>query len=217
MAHEGRIVHHRLRRGGADLRPRAGRLADRNPARPGAAQFLRLGFGAHDADVEVRGPVAGRIARRLVPIVLELLVDQHRPLAGHEPQERARRARERHPGLEVRLRAERIRLVVAEHDLLVAREDDRAVEPGRAQRVVEPLVHDREVRAVFAFEPRAELFGRADVAVDGGGANGADVAQPFARFGSVVSGRRSAGGRSRAHGHGPQGFVSVRSAVQSRE
>ena len=73
-----------------------------------------------DADVEVLRPVTGRVARRLVPVVLDLLVDEHRSLARNEPQERAGRLRQRHPSFEVRLDAERVRLVVAEHHALVA-------------------------------------------------------------------------------------------------
>ena len=117
---------------------------------------------SRDADVEVLRPVTLGIARRLVPIVLDLLVDEHRPLARHEPQERARRLRQRHPGLEVRLDAERVGLIVAEHDPLVAGEDDGAVEARRPQRLVEPLVEDREMGAVLAREPRLELLARGE-------------------------------------------------------
>ena len=113
----------------------------------------------------MRGPVAARVARRLVPVVLELLVDEHRPLSRDEPQEGARRLRERHPGLEVRLDLERVRLIVAEDHLLVARKHDRAIELGGVQRFAEPVIHDREVRAILALDPRAELFRRAEVAV----------------------------------------------------
>ena len=143
--------------------PRARRSAAEpiaDPARAAARELARLGVAPGDADVEMLRPIALGVARRLVPIVLDLLVNQHRPLAGDEAQERARRLRQRHPGLEIRLDAERIGLVVAEHGPLVAGEDHRAVEAGRPQRVVEPLVEDGEVGAVLAREPPFELFAR---------------------------------------------------------
>ena len=115
MIQEPRVVDRGLRGRAAAARGALGRRADRDPAGAAARELARLGVAARDADVEMLRPVAFGIARRLVPIVVDLLVDEHRPLARHEAQERARRLRQRHPGLEVRLDAERVGLVVAEH------------------------------------------------------------------------------------------------------
>jgi hypothetical protein len=106
----------------------------------------------------VRRPVPARIAGRLVPVVLDLFVDEQRPLPGDESQERARCLSERHPSFEVRLGLEGVRLIVAEDRFLVAREHDRTVELGGLQRLAEPVIHDREMRPVLALEPRDELL-----------------------------------------------------------
>ena len=80
---EPRIVDRGLRGRSAAAREALRRRTNRHPAGATAGQLARLGVAAGDADVEMLRPIALRIARWLVPIVIDLLVDEHRPLARH--------------------------------------------------------------------------------------------------------------------------------------
>ena len=102
-------------------------------------------------------------------------------MARYQAQERARRLRQGQPGLEIGLDAERVGLVVAEHRPLVAGENDGAVEAGGPERVVEPLIEDREVGAIFAREPRFELLARGERGVGIRRADGQGAAQVRSR------------------------------------
>src|SRR5690606_18845947 len=138
---------------------------------------------ARDLDLEVLCPIAARVGRRLLPVVGDLPVDEHGPLARHEPEERALRVREWHPGAEVGLRAKRVDGVVAKDAELLAGEYQRAVEARGRERLLETLLHDREMCAVLARERVLERLGRSELAAGGERADccraGQIEAQPF--------------------------------------
>ena len=187
MVQEARVVDGGLRRMAPSLHGAFGGGADRDPAGAAARELARLGVGLRDSDVEVLGPVALGIARRLVPIVVDLLVDQHRPLPGHESQERSRRLRQGQPGLEVGLYAEWVGLVVAVYDALVPGEHDGAVEARGPQRVVETLVENGEMSAIFAREAALELLAGGERGVEIRGADRQSRAQSALAAASGVS------------------------------
>src|SRR6187397_1372681 len=90
------------------------RFADERAAAQLRQMAARLAGLANHLDLEVMRPEAVRQRRRLVPIVGRLQKNQSRLLAGaiHEPA--VDRILERHPQLEMRIRLERVRMIVEE-------------------------------------------------------------------------------------------------------
>jgi hypothetical protein len=113
-------------------------------AQPGemTAGFARL---ANHLDLEVMRPEAVRQRRRLVPVIGRLQKNQPRLLAGpiHEPA--IDRILQRYPQLEMRIRLERIRMIVEEQHVRAARVDRERVDFARCQRLVGALTLNAEV------------------------------------------------------------------------
>ena len=115
-----------------------------------AARIARL---ADHLDLEVMRPEPVRERRRLVPVIGRLQENQPRLLAGpiHEPA--VDRVFERHPQLEMRIRLERIRMIVEEHHVRTARVNRERVEVARCDRCVGALALNADV----IVEQRSEL------------------------------------------------------------
>src|SRR5450631_3174032 len=80
----------------------------------GAGQAARRGALAYRAQVEFARPVRLRERGGLVPVVERLVEKQYRHRARLEEDEAVRHVRERNPGLEWRVGAKRICLIVEE-------------------------------------------------------------------------------------------------------
>ena len=107
-----------------------------------AARFAGL---ANDFDLEVMRPEAVRQRGRLVPVVGRLQEDQPRLLARPIHQPAIDRVFERHPQLEMRIRLERIRMIVEEQHVRAARVDRQRVELAERHRFVGALTLDADV------------------------------------------------------------------------
>jgi hypothetical protein len=94
---------------------------------------------ADDHDVEVLGPVTTRRLRHHVPVIERLQVHQPGLVAGGVHQPAAGIARERHPGLELRI--DRIGIIaIVEHLVMkVAARDHQMVESTTCERGVGTL------------------------------------------------------------------------------
>ena len=139
-------------------------------AEDGAARGRRQQGGgfvgrADDVDVAVvHPPAAGRV-RYHVPVVERLVVDHLGPFARRVHQPAVGQARERQPGLELRI--DRIRVVAVVEDLPVLRAagHDQVVETAPRQRFVGTPLHRRQMIGVQ----------RDEVGVEGsGGVHGGD-------------------------------------------
>ena len=71
----------------------------------------------HDADIELRRPVAVRAARYRMPVVAGLEIDEDRRLARRMDDIGQRQARQRRPADEMGVGAERVRIVVEKGEL----------------------------------------------------------------------------------------------------
>ena len=78
----------------------------------------------YDAHVEIVRPVTIRVGWRRVPVVLLLVIDEDRLFAGGVDQVAERVFGQRQPADEMRIRLERIVVVVEEDELRRAGEDD---------------------------------------------------------------------------------------------
>ena len=92
----------------------------------------------HDADVEMIGPVAFGRTGHDVPIVAGLKVDEDRGLAGRVHDVGKRQVGQRCPADEMRVRLERVVIVVQERNLGSAGVDNRVAGASFVQRVIVP-------------------------------------------------------------------------------
>ena len=125
-----------------------------NAQRPQAARWRRASRRLADhLDLEVMRPEPVRQRGRLVPVIGRLQENQPRLLAGpiHEPA--VDRIFERHPQLEMRIRLERIRMIVEEQHVRTARVNRERVEVARCDRRVGALALNADV----IVEQRSEL------------------------------------------------------------
>ena len=85
---------------------------------------------------ELIGPVSGRVCRRQMPVVLLLVIDQHRCFARRVNHITTRCLRERQPADEMRVGFEGIVIIVQEHGPRRARKYDRVAGARAFERLV---------------------------------------------------------------------------------
>jgi hypothetical protein len=102
----------------------------------------------NDPDVELVRPVTFGIRRWRMPVVLFLIVDKDWQFTRRMNQIAERHRCQRDPSDEMRIRPERIWLIIHERHVWCAGKDDRVTCPGFLQCVVMPRLHGLHVRRV---------------------------------------------------------------------
>ena len=112
---------------------------------------------ADHADIEVFDPVTMRRRGRQMPVVVRLAVDQHRLAPGRHDDPGIGLVRQRHEGLERRMRHEGQRAVVEETELLAPRRDQQMLEAAEGERTLSARDHGRDMVRVQLGQAFAHL------------------------------------------------------------